>query len=208
MLPYHPKKQAHRTWPQLVRKKREKVSNLCARLDMEELIGITMRKNHFQQAHVCVSHISQMRQIIYCTPHTKFHQRQHHGYPLVFNPQTKNPNKLPPQHHHHLLLLLLLTLKQSTPICYYKPSQLPAFSSKSCTTEVSETRITVYISQAYQKHDLQTVRRRKWQREAREKRECSILLLHAQRRLNLYCRLHGLNLTLVENSGADLCYCG
>jgi hypothetical protein len=99
-----------------------------------------------------------MRQIIYCTPHTKLHQRQHHGYPLVFNPQTKNPNKLPPQHHHLLLLLLLLllALKQSTPICYYKPSQLPAFSSKSCTTEVSETRITVPISQAYQKHDLQT----------------------------------------------------
>jgi hypothetical protein len=75
---------------------------------MEELIGITMRKNHFQQAHVCVSHISKMRQIIYCTPHTKLHQRQHHGYPLVFNPQTKNPNKLPPQHLLLLLLLLLL----------------------------------------------------------------------------------------------------
>jgi len=144
-----------------------------------------------------------MRQIIYCTPHTKLHQK-HHSYPLVFNPQTKNPNKLPPQHHH---LLLLLALKQSTPICYYKPSQLPAFSSKSCTTEVSKTRITVSISQAYQKHDLQTVRRRKWRRDARGKRECSILLLDTLRRLNLYCHLHGLNLTLVENSGADLCYC-
>jgi hypothetical protein len=40
------KKQGHRTWPQLVRKEREREreTNLCARLDMEELIGITMRK--------------------------------------------------------------------------------------------------------------------------------------------------------------------
>jgi hypothetical protein len=77
-------------------------SNLCARLDMEELIGIAVRQNHFQQAHIRVPDISKMRQIINCTSHTKLNQRHHHDYSLF---ESKNS---PPAFSFFLYLLFLL----------------------------------------------------------------------------------------------------
>ncbi len=59
---------------------------------MEKLIGIAVRQNHFQQAHIRVSDISKMRQIINRTPHTKLNQRHHHDYSLFESKNSPPPS--------------------------------------------------------------------------------------------------------------------
>jgi hypothetical protein len=76
--------------------KERRIPNLCARLDMEKLIGIAVRQNHFQQTHIRVSDISKMRQIINCTPHTKLNQGHHHDYSLFESKKSPPTSPSPP----------------------------------------------------------------------------------------------------------------